>query len=544
MINGAQAVVKCLEAEDISLLFGYPGVAIAPFYNSLLDSKSIKHILVRTEQNAGHAASGYARVSGKPAVCVATSGPGATNLITALATAYMDSIPLIAITGQVSSELLGRDVFQEVDITGSSEPFTKYSYLVKDANDIPRVFKEAFYIAATGRPGPVLIDIPIDIQQQEIPDFTYPSEVNIRGYKPTIKGHIVQVKKVAKAIKEANRPLLCLGGGVVLSHAEQKVRTFCETYQIPVVTTMMGLGILPTGHPLNFGMLGNNGKDYANKAVHNSDLLIIMGARLADRAVANPQSLEAHTPVIHIDVDPAEIGKNLGPTIPLVGDISHILDQLMETEKAGSYTDWIAQLTQWRTVSETIKRPDRENYVNPSSFIQMLSEKMKEDAIYVADVGQNQMWSARNIVMKNGRFLTTGGMGTMGYSLPAAMGAKAAAPDKQVIAVCGDGSIQMSLMELATLVQYQIPVKLVIMRNTYLGLVREFQHTSMNDRYIAVNLDGSPDFGLLAKAYGIPFIRLSNNAQMEEAITQFLQEDTSCILECNIYPLEGTFEDR
>ena len=317
MMTGAQAMVKCLEAEGVTTIFGYPGAAICPFYDSLVDS-SIRHILTRNEQNAGHAASGYARVTGRPAVCVATSGPGATNLFTAIATAYMDSIPLVAITGQVSSELLGRDVFQEVDTTGAAEPFTKYSYLVKDAAEIPRVFKEAFYIASTGRKGPVLIDMPVDIQR-ELLDFSYPHMVNIRGYKPQFKGHPMQVKRVAAAIKAAKRPLLCLGGGVFAANAQKAVRKLCEQCRLPAVTTMMGIGALPSGHPLYFGMLGQSGDGLANRAVEESDLLIIIGARVGDRAIQSPRALESMTTVVHIDIDAAEIGKNLGTTIPLVG---------------------------------------------------------------------------------------------------------------------------------------------------------------------------------------------------------------------------------
>ncbi len=538
-MTGSQAMVKCLENEGISVVFGYPGVAICPFYDSLLDSE-VSHVLVRAEQMAGHAASGYARVTGKPAVCVATSGPGATNLITALATAYMDSIPLIAITGQVSSELLGRDVFQEADITGSAEPFTKYSYLVKNVKDIPRVFKEAFYIASTGRQGPVLIDVPIDIQNQVL-EFEYPKDVNIRGYKPTVKGHAVQVKKVAKAIKEAKKPLLCVGGGVLLSKAEEKVRKLCEDYKIPVVSTMMGIGVMPSEHPLYFGMLGSNGRPYANRAVHESDLLILIGARVADRAVSSPQVqfIEQSTTVIHIDVDPAEIGKNLGTTIPLVGDASHVLDQVMEQKLVGDYTQWVDELNHWRD-NTVLQHEYKDGFVNPAEFIKRLSLKLDEDVIYVADVGQNQIWSASNYIVRKGKFLTTGGMGTMGYSLPAAIGAKCASPDRQVVAVCGDGSFQMCLMELATMKQHHIDVKIIVMKNTYLGLVREYQHNTYHDRYAGVSLEGSPEIGDIAHAYGIPFIKVDVMDEVDRAIEDFVSSEGSCIMECNVDPYENS----
>lgn len=323
-MNGADAIIKCLEAEDVKVVFGYPGVAICPFYNSILQS-DIKTVLVRTEQNAAHAASGMARMTGRPGVCAVTSGPGATNVITGIATAFADSIPLICITGQVNSELLGSDVFQEADITGAVESFVKYSYLVKNVQDIPRIFKEAFYIANSGRKGPVLIDIPIDVQNAAISRFAYPEEVNIRTYKPTVKGHIVQIKKVIKALEHARRPIICAGGGVLLSEAENELRTFAETYKIPVVSTMMGIGVMPTEHPLYYGMVGNNGKAYANRAMNESDLLIMVGARVADRAVSQPDLITQNKILVHMDVDPAEIGKNAGPTIPLVGDAKHIL---------------------------------------------------------------------------------------------------------------------------------------------------------------------------------------------------------------------------
>lgn len=534
-MNGATAMVKCLEAEGITTLFGYPGVAIAPFFNSLYDSE-IQTVLVRAEQNAGHAASGYARMTGRPAVCVATSGPGATNLITALATAYADSIPLVAITGQVKSELLGRDVFQEVDITGATEPFTKHSYLVKDVKDIPRVFKEAFYIAGTGRQGPVLIDVPIDIQNSTL-DFSYPTELSIRGYKPTVKGHAVQVKKVAKALERAKRPLICCGGGVLLAHAEEEIRALCEATGIPAVTTMMGIGAMPSDHPLYFGMLGDNGKPYANKAVHQSDLLVVVGARVADRAVSQPHVIEKNTTVVHIDVDPAEIGKNLGTTIPLVGDAKQVLQQILEESPQGGHEAWVKELNEWKAAYKPME-PKRPGYVYAPAFVKMLCEKLEDNAVYVADVGQNQLWSAGNYIMKNGKFLTTGGMGTMSYSLPAAMGAKAACPDRQVVAVCGDGSFQMCLMEWATIRQHHIPVKLVVVKNGYLGLVREYQHNTYQDRYSGVDLSGSPDLDKIAAAYGVPFLHLENMDDAEAAIDRFLAEEGSCMMEILVDPME------
>lgn len=532
MMTGARAMVECLEKEGVTAVFGYPGVAICPFFNSILDS-NLEGILVRIEQNAGHAASGYARVTGKVGVCAVTSGPGATNLITGIATAYADSIPMVAISGQVSTELLGRDVFQEADITGAVESFVKYSYLVKNVKDIPKVFKEAFYIASSGRKGPVLIDVPIDIQQQMF-DFEYPETVSLRTYKPTIKGHAIQIKKAVKALEEAKRPVLCVGGGVLLSGAQQQVREFAEKHSVPVVSTMMGIGVMPTEHPMYFGMVGNNGKKYANHAMNKSDLLIMMGARVADRAISQPDLVTENTVVIHIDVDPAEIGKNMGFTIPIVGDVKHILEDLEKHEIKGDYAEWLNTLNEWRKEMRQVRNP-KEGYVDPAEFIRILSRKMEEDAVYVADVGQNQIWSCGYHIVRKGKFLTSGGMGTMGYSIPAAIGAKYADKNRQVIAVCGDGSFQMSLMELATMRQHNIPVKIIVFKNNYLGMVREYQHYTYQDRYSMVSLDGSPDLKDIASAYGIPFTRVLNMENIEQVIETFLAEEGAGLMECMVY---------
>lgn len=533
---GADAIIKCLEAEGVTTVFGYPGVAICPFFNSILDSE-IQTILIRTEQNAAHAASGMARITGKPGVCAVTSGPGATNVITGIATAFADSIPLICITGQVNSELLGSDVFQEADITGAVESFVKYSYLIKDVNDIPRVFKEAFYIANSGRKGPVLIDIPIDIQNAAISKFRYPEEVSLRTYKPTVKGHAVQIKKVIRELERAKKPIICAGGGVLLSKAEEELRSFAEQHRIPVVSTMMGIGVMPTEHPLYYGMVGNNGKPYANRAMNESDLLIMVGARVADRAVSQPDLITRDKVLVHIDVDPAEIGKNAGPTIPLVGDAKNIFHDLLGEEFATNCEEWIRTLDSYRE-SMVPKRQPNPAYVDPAEFITKLSERMEDNAVYVADVGQNQIWSCGYAKVKDGKFLTSGGMGTMGYSIPAAMGAKKAAMDRQVIAVCGDGSFQMSMMELATLQQHSIPVKIIVLRNNYLGMVREYQHFTYKDHYSVVDLTGSPDLQKIAEAYGIDFLRLENMERCDEVIGEFLKGDRSVLLECLIDPMD------
>ena len=535
-MNGAEIMVKCLEKEGVKDIFGYPGVAIAPFYEAVRASK-INAYLVRTEQSAAHAASGYTRTNKDiPGVCAVTSGPGATNLITGIATAFADSIPLVCITGQVKSELMGGDVFQEADITGACESFVKYSYLVRDVDDIPRIFKEAFHVANTGRKGPVLIDVPIDIQMNDGKRFNYPDEVNMRTYKPTVKGNMVQINKVINELSKCKKPLIYAGGGVLLSDSAVKLEEFAVKHNIPVVSTMMGIGVMPTEHPLYFGMVGNNGKAYANRAVAECDLIIVVGARVADRAVNQPDLITKDKIMIHIDVDPAEIGKNAGPTIPLVGDAGYIFDDLLVKEYENDYSDWIATLNDYkeRLVG---KHEINDNYVDPVSFINKLTKTMKDDFVYVADVGQNQMWSCANVSIRKGQFLTTGGMGTMGYSIPAAMGAKIANPNKQVVAVCGDGSFQMSMCELATIRQNKVPVKIIVFNNGYLGLVRQFQHYNYADNYSVVDLTGNPDLEKLASAYDMPFIRVFNNKQVDESIAEFLKDDNSFLMECMIDPM-------
>ena len=536
MTTGALAMVRCLELEGVKIAFGYPGAAICPFYDALAGSP-IHHVLVRTEQNAAHAASGYARISGEVGVCIATSGPGATNLLTGIASAYMDSIPLVVITGQVRSDLLGRDVFQEADITGAAESFVKYSYLVKNAEDIPQIFKEAFYIANTGRKGPVLIDVPIDVQNAPVRKFKYPDSVSMRTYKPTVKGHIVQIKKVIAELEKAKRPVICAGGGVLLGDAQKLLQEFSHRHKIPVVTTMMGIGAMQTEDPLYFGMVGNNGAPCANRAMNEADMIIMVGARVADRAVNQPEIITKNKVLVHMDVDPAEIGKNAGPTIPLVGDAKHIFSDMLEQELGGDYSEWVVCLQEYEKTMADTRKPDPA-FVDPAEFVRRLSDKMEQDAVYVADVGQNQIWSCRNCKIREGSFLTSGGMGTMGYSIPAAMGAKLGAPGRQVVAVCGDGSFQMSMMEFATMRQYQVPVKIVVIANQYLGMVREYQQNTYKGRYSVVELGGGPDLEKLAQAYGMDFIRLEAPDKMDEAIDAFLKDEDAVLMECVINPMD------
>lgn len=534
----ARAMVKCLETEKIKHVFGYPGAAICPFYDALLES-DIEHILVRHEANGGHSASGYARMTGKPAVCIATSGPGATNLITAIATAYMDSIPLIAITGQVNSDQIGRDVFQEADITGSAEPFVKHSFLVKNPEEICRVFKEAFFIAGTGRPGPVLIDIPMDVQKQEC-DFSYPESIEIRSYKPRSEGNKLQIKRVCEAISRAEKPLICAGGGVFTANAKDELRRVAELCDIPVINTMMGLSSMDMSHRLYFGMLGMHGVKPANYAVANCDLFILLGARVGDRAVTAIQQLKGRE-IIHIDIDPAEIGKNLTATTPVVGDLKVILNQIIETAVKQEHTAWVDELAQVKNEADKPIPEENNGCINPKYFISRLNEQLPEQSVIVADVGQNQIWTANNIFLReSGRFMTAGGMGTMGYSIPAAIGAKRASPESQVIAICGDGSFQMQMMELATAVQHKIPVKIIVMVNHYLGMVREVQENSYNNRLIGVSLDGSPQFDMIAHAYGIKAETVNNTAEIDGAVKRLLDSDESYLLQVIVDDKEKT----
>ncbi len=532
-MTGAQAIVKCLSALGVDTIFGYSGVAIDPFWQAVKASQ-IRSVLVRTEQNAGHAASGYARVLRKCGVCAVTSGPGALNLITGIATAFADSIPLICITGQVDSAQIGYDVFQEADITGAAESFVKYSYLIKNIKDIPGVMKEAFYIANTGRKGPVLIDVPQDIQEGEIKDFEFTDEPPVlRTYKPTVKGHAVQIKKVARELEKAHAPLICCGGGIILSNAEELFRKFIEKHRIPVVSTMMGIGVLPSDHPMYFGMVGNNGSKRANRAMRECDLLIMFGARVADRAVSDPEMTMDGKVLVHIDVDPAEIGKNVGSTIPIVGDAYHILEDFLELDFFGEHEEWLASLNNYEDKS-VLKDFDR--FVDPAMFVRALSLAMDEDSIYVADVGQNQIISCRNCIVRKGRFLTTGGMGTMGYSIPAALGANLALKDRQVVAVCGDGAFQMSMCELSLINAEKLPIKIVVMKNDNLGLVREHQAKAYKGNFSMVELKNEPDLKYIAKAYGIEYMKVSDNEEVKDKIKSFLGIKTGALMEVAIDP--------
>lgn len=533
----SEAMVQSLLNEGVEVLFGYPGAAICPFYDALKKTP-IRHILVRTEQNAGHAAGGYARISGKCGVCIATSGPGATNLISGIASAYMDSVPLVVITGQVDSHLLGRDVFQEVDTTGMVEPFIKHSYLLKNPADTCRVFKEAFYIARSGRPGPVLIDVPVDVQLQET-TFSYPEEVSIRSYKPSSYGHKGQIRRAAEAIRHADRPLLVAGGGVFSSGAQETLEELFWKARIPAVHTMMGIGALPSGYGLRLGMIGIHGGQAANLALSRADLLVLAGTRVGDRAIPSPELLARDKKVIHMDIDPAEIGKNIPADIPVVGDLQLILGQLCEELSGESlaYPDWEREVLHYKDSVRAL--PHEREKLDPRAVLRTLSDRMEPGSILAADVGQNQIWAVGSFNVLEGRFLTSGGMGTMGCAIPAAMGAKIACPEKQVIAVCGDGSFQMSMMELATLRQHRIPVKILVFANQRLGMVAEYQREYESGE-TAVSLDGSPDFVKLAEAYGIPGRRIDREEEIAGALDALLEAEGSFLLEVRVDPEEPT----
>ena len=540
-MTGAHALIESLLREQVDHIFGYAGATICPVVDALKEHPEIGYTLVRTEQNAGHMASGYARVSGKVGVCMVTSGPGATNLITGIATAYMDSIPMVAITGQVPSHLLGRDIFQEVDITGAVAPFSKHSYLVKNANDIPRVVREAFHIASTGRPGPVLIDIPIDVQEQTLKKFDWPEEVNIRGYKPSVKGNDLQIKRVVETIAKARQPLICAGGGVWLADAQEELLELAETANIPVVKTMMGIGLMPTDHPLNLGMIGAHGNHCANKALAKSDLLIMVGTRAADRAITSPDEIQRRMATIHIDVDPAEIGKNMQAAVPLVGNVKVILRQILDMGVSSTDSaDWLAMLRDYRKAELSRVFPKRPGSVFPGTAIRRLGAKLDEDAVVCVDVGQNQIFTCKYFPQKHGRLLTSGGLGTMGYALPAAIGVKVAKPGRQTVVVCGDGSFQMAMNELAAIRCADLDIKILVFQNHTLGLVHQIQKSVPYHGPFGVDLDGSPDFAAIAAAYGIPSIMVREEEELDEAIERFLSTKGACLMLCEVHPDVGT----
>ncbi|MCK4964563.1 MAG: biosynthetic-type acetolactate synthase large subunit, partial [Dehalococcoidia bacterium] len=486
-LSGAQILCESLLKEGVEVIFGFPGGALLPFYDALPEYPRLRHILVRHEQGAAHAADGYARVSRKVGVCVATSGPGATNLVTGIANAYLDSSPMIAITGQVARPFIGKDAFQEIDITGITLPITKHNYLVMGAGDMATVVQEAFHIASTGRPGPILIDVPRDVFVEEA-EFRYPDRVNLRGYKPTLHGHPTQMKKAAKLISEARSPLIIAGRGVLISGASVELKELAEKAQIPVVTTLLGIGSFPESHVLSLGMLGMHGLAHVNLAVDATDLIIAIGMRFDDRATAKVSSFAPHAQVIHIDIDPAEIGKNVRVDVPIVGDVKNILKVLNGEVITQNHVEWVSQIQEWEREHPSIVIRETDSLL-PQYVVRQISEVTKGDAIIVTGVGQNQMWAAQYFQYdRPDTLISAGGLGPMGFELPAAMGAKVGCPDETVWCIAGDGGFQMTIQELGTIAQENLAVKIAILNNGFLGMVRQWQELFYKRRYVATPL--------------------------------------------------------
>lgn len=551
--TGAQILLECLKREGVEVIFGYPGGAILPLLEEM-SKWDFRFILVRHEQGAVHAADGYARASGKVGVCLVTSGPGATNTVTGIATAYMDSVPIVVFTGQVPVHLIGNDAFQEADIVGITRPCTKHNYLVTDVKDLARIVKEAFYIASTGRPGPVLVDLPKNILTAQT-EFKYPERVEIRGYRPTIEGHLQQIRRAVNLILRAERPVVYAGGGVIISGASQELRELAELLSLPVTTTLMGLGGFPGEHPLFLGMLGMHGTYQANMAVTECDVLIAIGARFDDRVTGKVEEFSTKSKKIHIDIDPTSIKKNVHVDIPIVGDCKRVLRKMLEVVKTSGSNfeeyrrrlqDWHCQIEQWRKHQEELLRGYSQNHpgrIKPQFVIQKLYELTGGDAIITTEVGQNQMWAAQFFKVNRPRtFLTSGGLGTMGYGFPAAIGAQVAFPDKLVIDIAGDGSIQMNIQELATAVQHNLPVKVVILNNGYLGMVRQWQELFHGKIYYASRLgDWNPDFVKLAEAYGAVGYRATKPEEVEPVLREGLKVPKPVLMDFWIEPEENVY---
>ena len=548
MIKGARILLECLSRLGIKEIFGYPGGAVIPIYDELYSFKDIKHYFARHEQGAVHEADGYARSTGNVGVCLATSGPGATNLVTGIMTAHMDSIPLLAITGQVTSTLLGKDAFQESDIVGITVPITKNNYLVQDIRELPRILKEAYYIASTGRPGPVLVDIPRDIQLEEIPydEFKklYEQEFELEGYNPVYEGHKGQIKTAIKMIKDSKKPLIIAGAGILKGHAYDELKEFVDKTNIPVAMTLLGLGSFPANHELALGMIGMHGTTYANYAVNEADLVIAAGMRFDDRVTGNPQKFLPNAKIIHIDIDPAEIGKNKLIDVPIVGDLKNVLAELNQKVPKLSHTKWLDEVAKLKKKYSLTFRKTEEDVLIPQEILFEINKLTKGEVIVATDVGQHQMWSAQFIKFNNPySILTSGGAGTMGFGLPAAIGAQVANPDKKVLAIVGDGGFQMTFQELMLIKEYNLPVKIFIINNSYLGMVRQWQELFNDRRYSSVDLSYNPDFIKIGEAYGIKSIQLKTKKDLKKHLKKILESDEAVLVECivekeeNVYPM-------
>lgn len=538
-MTAAEALVRCLKEQGVDVIFGYPGGNILPVYDALYESCDIRHILVRHEQGAVHAADGYARVTGRVGVCMATSGPGATNLVTGIANAYMDSIPLVVITGQVPTTMVGTDAFQEVDITGITLPITKHNYLVRDARKIPLIIKRAFHIASTGRPGPVLIDLPKNVLQEEI-TYSQPSDLKLLGYKPIYKGNKSQITNACELIKNARRPVIYAGGGIVAANASEVLVNLAEKISAPVTCTLMGLGGFPGCHPLSLGMLGLHGTRYANNAIMECDVLIALGVRFDDRVAVEFSSFAPQARIIHVDIDPAEIGKNIKVDIPIVGDVGMVMESMLEQLGEKKEAEWLARIEEWK--QQYPLRYEPSSGLKPQFIIETIRELTGGDAVIVTDVGQHQMWAAQYYRAKKPRtFISSGGLGTMGYGLPAAVGAKIGAPDRDVILITGDGSFQMCMQEFGTAVEQDLPVKVVIMNNQVLGMVRQIQEFYCDKRYMATYFKKNPDFVKFAGIYDTLGLRVAEPGQLRGALEEALNTSGPVIIDCIINPEENVY---
>ena len=546
MIRGARILLETLKRLGVTDIFGYPGGAVIPIYNEIYDFEGLNHYLARHEQGAAHEADGYARASGKCGVCLATSGPGATNLVTGIMTAHMDSIPLLAITGQVGSHLLGKDAFQESDIIGITMPVTKNNYLVKDIREIASTVKEAYYLATTGRPGPVLVDITRDAQLAEISyeefEAIFNEPVSLEGYDPNYIGHPKQIKKAIELLKEAKRPLIVAGHGVLLSDATEELYKLATTCQIPVTNTLLGLGSFPGEHQLSLGMLGMHGTVYANYATNEADVVLALGIRFDDRIAGVPKEFCKEATIIHVDIDPAEIGKNKLIDVPIVGDLKHVLNEINHELTSQTHEEWLERIREWREEYPIRVRPHEGDSLLPQKVIHEIDNILKGNAIVVTDVGQHQMWTSQFITFsKPNTIITSGGAGTMGFGLPAAIGAQVAAPDKKVVLITGDGGLQMNSQELLLLKAYNIPVKVVIINNGFLGMVRQWQELFNQHRYSFVDLSINPDFEILAKAYGVQGVTLSTIEELRSQLRDLILSDEPVVINCVVEKEENVF---